>query len=640
MDDDEPDNPNFTVVKSTLNRFCNNDFIKSHLQDYCFQTNFILNETYLFVNLHINRILENNLTSDYKTLNETFFNNVFMGLKKDVKDETKRFKEIELTDTYKLYKQSLPTDFEHADTRGKSNLLTELSLQLSTITDNHLKLNFYKRFSKYLQLQHPDTDWKTIYKIVNLILLSKNKYDESTDNEIKQHPLVIHYREKFLNRTLDELLKFDVWIILKQLREILIYNETRLTNELDTNLEYKLRTRNARLFSMLPLKQLSNLSYMILTRQPLYYLLKSSLGNDFTTILNNNDKPLSNVNYFTETTYKQVCNQLFNTKYFETQMKEFHYFMTDGKTVSIVLKKRSFKPRKRKTKLEIENDKKEPQQKKVIKKLKSVKNEKQNKKLNKENLELIGIDPGLRMVFVGCRNTIDQTTNKNHITKLSSKQYYKDIKSTRMSIKLKKLIERNNLSNLFSSTAPSRRTSKIDQLSLCIRTITEKLDKLIRTLMESKVREWKFDKYRLQQKKIVEICKMLSGKTRPEEERNVIIGWGNWSNPNNSIIRGHKRGPVKRIVKELRRWCKVETIDEYNTSKKCSKCLSETEKMKYKQTDEMRTVNDVLRCKNEKCRTYFDRDINGAKNILKKLKIKLGLEEEVEELKRKTNIEV
>ena len=640
MDDDEPDNPNFTVVKSTLNRFCNNDFIKSHLQDYCFQTNFILNETYLFVNLHINRILENNLTSDYKTLNETFFNNVFMGLKKDVKDETKRFKEIELTDTYKLYKQSLPTDFEHADTRGKSNLLTELSLQLSTITDNHLKLNFYKRFSKYLQLQHPDTDWKTIYKIVNLILLSKNKYDESTDNEIKQHPLVIHYREKFLNRTLDELLKFDVWIILKQLREILIYNETRLTNELDTNLEYKLRTRNARLFSMLPLKQLSNLSYMILTRQPLYYLLKSSLGNDFTTILNNNDKPLSNVNYFTETTYKQVCNQLFNTKYFETQMKEFHYFMTDGKTVSIVLKKRSFKPRKRKTKLEIENDKKEPQQKKVIKKLKSVKNEKQNKKLNKENLELIGIDPGLRMVFVGCRNTIDQTTNKNHITKLSSKQYYKDIKSTRMSIKLKKLIERNNLSNLFSSTAPSRRTSKIDQLSLCIRTITEKLNKLIRTLMESKVREWKFDKYRLQQKKIVEICKMLSGKARHDEERNVIIGWGNWSNPNNSIIRGHKRGPVKRIVKELRRWCRVETIDEYNTSKKCSKCLSETEKMKYKQADEMRTVNDVLRCKNELCRTYFDRDINGARNMLKKLKIKLGLEEEVEELKRKTNIEV
>lgn len=634
MDDDEPDNPNFTVVKSTLNRFCNNDFIKSHLQDYCFQTNFILNETYLFVNLHINRILENNLTSDYKTLNETFFNNVFMGLKKDVKDESKRFKEIELKDTYNLYKQSLPTDFEHADTKGKSQLLTELSLQLSTITNNHLKLNFYKRFSKYLQLQHPDTDWKTIYKIVNSILLSKTKYDESTDTEIKQHPLVIHYREKFLNRTLEELLKSDVWIILKQLREILIYNETRLTNEHDAGLEYKFRTQNARLFSMLPLKQLSNLSYMILTRQPLYYLLKSSLGNDFTTILNNNDKPLSNVNYFTETTYKQICNELFNTKYFETQIKEFHYFMTDGKTVSIVLKKRSFQPRKRKTKLEIENDKKEPQKKKVIKKVKSVKNEKQEKKINKENLDLIGIDPGLRMVFVGCRNTIDRTTKKNHITKLSSKQYYKDIKSTRMSIKLKKLIERNNLSNLFSSTAPSRRTSKIDQLGLCIRTITEKLHKLIRTLMESKVREWKFDKYRFQQKKIVEICKMLSGKARPEEERNVIIGWGNWSNPNNSIIRGQKRGPVKRIMKELRRWCRVETIDEYNTSKKCSKCLSDTEKMKYKKADEMRTVNDVLRCKNELCRTYFDRDINGARNMLKKLKIKLGLEEQVEELTR------
>ena len=283
MDDD---NPNFTVVKSTLNRFCNNDLIKSHLQDYLFQTNLLLNETYLFVNLHINRILENNLTSNYTTLNETFFNNVFMGLKTDVKDESKRFKEMELIDTYKLYKQSLPTDFQHANTKGKSTLLQELSLQLCTITDNHLKLNFYKRFSKYLQLKHPDTDWKTIYKIVNLILLSKKKFDESTDMEIKQHPLVIQYRTMFLNKTLDELLKYDVWIVLKQLREILIFNETRLINEQETGLEYKLRTRNARLFSMLPIKQLSNLSYMILTRKPLYFLLKTNLGNEFTKIRN------------------------------------------------------------------------------------------------------------------------------------------------------------------------------------------------------------------------------------------------------------------------------------------------------------------------------------------------------------------
>ena len=631
MDDDEFDNPNFTVVKSTLNRFCKNDFIKSSLQDYLFQTNLLLNETYLFVNLHINHILENNLTSNYKTLNETFFNNIFMGLKKNVKNESKRFKEMELTDTYHLYKQSLPTDFQHADTKQKSTLLQELSLQLCTITENHLKLNFYKRFSKYLQLQHPDTDWKTIYKIVNLILLSKKKFDESTDTEIKQHPQVIHYRTIFLNKTLDELLKYDVWIILKQLREILIFNEALLMNEQETGLEYKLRTRNARLFSMLPIKQLSNLSYMILTRQPLYYLLSKSLGDEFTTIINNNGKPISNVNYFTETTYKQVCNELFNIKYFETQLKEFHYFMTDGKTVSIVLKKRSFQSTKRRTKTEIEKDKKElptkKEKKMVIKKQVKTKTE-----LDIKNVELIGIDPGLRMVFVGCRTTIDPTTNKNHITKLSSKQYYNDIKSTRMSMKLKKLIERNNLSNLFSSTTPTRRTSKIDQLCLCIKTITEKLHKLIRTLMESKVREWKFDKYRFQQKKIVEICKMLSGKVRPEEERNVIVGWGNWSNPNNSIIKGHKRGPVKRIVKELRKWCRVETIDEFNTSKKCSKCLSDTEKMKY---PEMRTVNVVLRCKNEKCRTYFDRDINGARNMLKKLKIKLGLEEEVEELNKK-----
>ena len=632
--DDEEDNPNFTVVKSTLNRFCNNHFIKSTLQDYCFQTNILLNETYLFVNLHINRMLEHSLQSNYKKLDETFFNNVFMGLKSNVKDETKRFKHTELNHTYNLYKESLPTNFQHADTNKKSQLLQEMALQLSTITENHFKLNFYKRFYNYLKLQHPEIDSKTIYNIVNHILMKKTKYDESKDSEIKEHHLVIQYRTKFLNKTIDELLKLDVWIVLKQLREILIFNETTLLKEQEMKKEYKLRTRNARLFSMLPIKQLSNLSYMTITRQPLYYLLSTSLGEEFKTIENENGKNLTNVNYFTETTYKQVCNEFFNIKYYETTKREFHYFTTDGKTVSIVLKRRDYTPPRRKTKQEQEDSKNEAKEKKKTIKKEKMKPVKKETKLNKKNLELIGIDPGLRMVFVGCKNTIDTTTNKNHIIKLSSKQYYNDIKSMRMTTKLNRLIERNNLSNLFSSTTPSRRTSKIEQLNLCIRMITEKLHKLIRTLMESKVREWKFDKYRYQQKKIVEICKMLSGKTTPKEERNVIVGWGNWSNPNNSIIRGHKRGPVKRIVKELRRWCRVETIDEYNTSKKCSKCYNDTEKMKYSSPEGMRTVNDVLRCKNEMCRTYFDRDINGAKNMLKKLKIKLGLEEEVVELTR------
>jgi len=108
MDDD---NPNFTVVKSTLNRFCNNDLIKSTLQDYCFQTNILLNETFLFVNLHINRILENDLTSNYKNLNETFFNNILMGLKSGVEYESKRFKYTELTDTYSLYKNYYQPNF-------------------------------------------------------------------------------------------------------------------------------------------------------------------------------------------------------------------------------------------------------------------------------------------------------------------------------------------------------------------------------------------------------------------------------------------------------------------------------------------------------------------------------------------------
>jgi hypothetical protein len=148
MDDDED---NFTVVKSTLNRFCNDDFIKSHLQDYCFQTNLLLNETYLFVNLHVNRILENNLKSEYKTLNQTFFNHVFSGLKTNVKLESKRFKTPELILTYELAKEPKETQRKMSGTEVET--LTVLS---SAIDDALEVLNQFNDIGILLEKDYAD----------------------------------------------------------------------------------------------------------------------------------------------------------------------------------------------------------------------------------------------------------------------------------------------------------------------------------------------------------------------------------------------------------------------------------------------------------------------------------------------------
>jgi hypothetical protein len=81
--------------------------------------------------------------------------------------------------------------------------------------------------------------------------------------------------------------------------------------------------------------------------------------------------------------------------------------------------------------------------------------------------------------------------------------------------------------------------------------------------------------------------------------------------PNNSIIRGHHRGPVKEIKDRLKGWCELVEVDEFPTLKLCCCCHSTTEKDKY----DDKVVNSVLRCINNECRTTIDKDMNGAATI-------------------------
>jgi hypothetical protein len=47
------------------------------------------------------------------------------------------------------------------------------------------------------------------------------------------------------------------------------------------------------------------------------------------------------------------------------------------------------------------------------------------------------------------------------------------------------------------------------------------------------------------------------------ENKQDSVGFGNWSNPRDSIIRGHCRGPVKEIKNKLQKSCEVVDVDEF-----------------------------------------------------------------------------
>ena len=115
------------------------------------------------------------------------------------------------------------------------------------------------------------------------------------------------------------------------------------------------------------------------------------------------------------------------------------------------------------------------------------------------------------------------------------------------------------------------------------------------------------------------LCKKITTKKNINDTKKVLVGFGNWSSQKDSIIRGHRRGPVVRLKHELKRWCTLKLVDEYNTSKLCCRCDNETEKVSYNNVK----VNSVLHCKNNECGIVIDRDINGCKNILKIFKCAL-----------------
>jgi hypothetical protein len=50
------------------------------------------------------------------------------------------------------------------------------------------------------------------------------------------------------------------------------------------------------------------------------------------------------------------------------------------------------------------------------------------------------------------------------------------------------------------------------------------------------------------------------------ENKQVLVGFGNWSNPRDSILRGP---PVKEIKDKVQKWYEVVDVDEFQTSKLC-----------------------------------------------------------------------
>ncbi len=88
-------------------------------------------------------------------------------------------------------------------------------------------------------------------------------------------------------------------------------------------------------------------------------------------------------------------------------------------------------------------------------------------------------------------------------------------------------------------------------------------------------------------------------------DKNTVIAYGGGKFHHAS--RGHPPTPNKHLFVELKRRCKARLVDEFRTSKRCSKCHAEA--------DEYKRLWSVKKCTSNLCLTLWNRDVNAARNI-------------------------
>lgn len=536
----------YSAVKCSFNQFCKNDFLHRKLNDVVFNSNKIAFEAYCFANLHILRCLTEH--KELPLLNQGFFQKCCALVSTFYDKKEMQMKDKELVDTFKIYQTFRPTKYKVAYRDNITIVLNYIAKDMEVATINHLTLNFYNRFSKYLKSKFKQLTCKDVYEVC------KGVYEKDYNGS---NELVIEYRKKLGNLPpYENYIKKNPSFVLSVYHEILNYR----------------KEKGERIFSLLPHKlgfQMSNITIDNAVLRDLIVgnkLVEAKRSTELREDINNNPR--------------KYWLQFFEIEKYETNTKKFAMFKTDGKSVSILFEvpKKEIEPKGRKRKTEC---------------------------LNMNDYDtIVGIDPGLRYTFVGYNN-------HNEVVKCSSKEYYHHADFNWKNSKQQRCYKRNQEFVDFKSNMPSPKTDNIEELNNYITYSLKGIDNAFKVHYDNPFRKWKFKTYIQKQKIFLSICKKITKKKVINDKSKVIVGFGDWSNPKDCIIRGHRRGPVKEIKSALKKWCKVVDVDEFRTSKLCCCCHQETTKVKFGGCQ----VNSVLRCSNNECGITIDRDINGAKNI-------------------------
>ena len=338
--------------------------------------------------------------------------------------------------------------------------------------------------------------------------------------------------------------------------------------------------RPPRLFSLVPTKQGFECSHIKICSSGLYGLLRRSGVKDLPSSKGFPGKA------------DAFWRRFFHISKFETANRRFAgEILTDGKGVSIVLRKPKVEARGSGTPIDPD-----------------------------AFGEVWGLDPGRREMFVA-------SNDAQKVQRVTTRQFYHDAKYRESNAKIRVWQDRDPHILEAIRNMPSKKHSHLEELQAYVAYLLPMLEWLLRWHMHKAFRDLKFKRYVFAKKVLRTICQNL---TR-EAGQNTLVGFGDWSNQDSAgIIKKSPAGPVKRLENELRRHCRVVSVDEHLTSKLHSCCHHRMRQMYQKRMCRdgvMRSVkvHSVLHCDNNGCHGMtVNRDVNASRNILHILRATAG----------------
>ena len=545
-----------TVVKTTWNTFCKPEARSLPIDKGLFELNKCVLEAYVVANLHVVRMCESQ--KPVPKLDQSFFYGCLSAV--SVASRQKAVvSDVLLRETLTEYMSWRPPGYQPPDsTHLASGWYQNISLQMATNVKNSTSTMFYRRFARYLKAKYM-MDGRQAYLVLKDVLAREYEGD---------NPMVRLYRSKLPRSPNTAGVEEYPHLVMPLQYEFLQYFE--YTQSLKT----KESDRESRLFSLLPTKAGFECNHFKMCTNGLYGLLKRA-----DVVLPTN-----------ATEWRQEADgwwrSLFNIEQFETANRKFAgEILTDGKGVSIVLKKPKLDGKARDVQL-CDFD------------------------------EVWGLDPGRTDTFVASNEDGDKQS-------CSTNEYYEDAMYKKSTRKIAGWDDhdRDPVVKEAIHNMPSKKTADAAKLEAYTRFVLKRLDMLLRFHMRKGFRQLKFKRYRFAQKKLQKMCRKLTARCG----KRTLVGFGDWSNKD-SIIKKSPKGPVKRFENQLKRYCRVVPVDEFRSSKLHCSCEHVLEnqvsmkKVKDKGWKRLR-IHSVLHCKHSGCSGMtVNRDVNASLNMLRLLK--------------------